>query len=521
MKGTVTLGQYCFRVLPPALKGACLRQNKPLRSQTRKQALFRAGGKMREIVSHNLLIVLLAVTFLSSCQSLFNEPNIQSNPNAVTDVDVATLLAGTLLGVSLLHEDTDVRIASIWAGELAGLSRAHQGYGQYIVSSQTFSWSPLYPVAGQARLMQTKADVVGDKWTKGVGQVLEALVIAKATALYGDVPYSQAFDAVNNPTPTFDKQTEVYAALQTTLDNAITNLSAPTGLAFSAQDFLYKGDVIKWKSVANTLKARLYLHTGEYAKAIASAGAGIGSTAGDMLIPHGASLGVDVNQNYDFFRISRAGDTGFEGAYLPILLQSRIKSANTKTDETALYNHYVKVGITATGSLDPNTTDGAFTANAPHPILTYYENQLIIAEAQARLGTLDKAIAALNSVRAGLATGYLNGKTISATGRKYDPYMPDDFGTAGLANPTRLATVQTALLYEIISQRYLVFLMQYEAFTDYRRLAKAVPIVQLPIPLYVGSQKPQRFIYPQSEVNTNPNVPKPLPGQFTNVLIFL
>lgn len=475
---------------------------------------------MRKVITYKVIIALLAVQVLSGCQRLFEEPDIQSNPNAVTDVDVATLLAGTLLGVSFLHEDTDVRIASMWAGELNGLSRAHQGFAQYIVSSQSFSWSPLYPVASQARLIQTKADAVSDKWTKGVGQVLEALVVAKATALYGDVPYSQAFDDVTYPTPAFDKQADVYAALQTTLDNAITNLSAPSGLAFATQDFMYKGDVSKWKAAANTLKARLYLHTGDYAKAITSATAGINSSAGDLLIPHGTSLGIDVNQNYDFFRVSRAGDTGFDGAYLPILLQSRIKSANTKTDETALYNHYIKVGITATGSLDPNTTDGAFTANAPHPILTYYENQLILAEAQARLGANDKALSALNTVRAGLATGYINGKTISATGRKYDAYTLDDFAPTGLANPTKSASVQTALLYEIISQRYSILLMQYEAFNDYRRLGKATPTVQLPIPLYTGTQKPQRFIYPQGEVNTNPNVPKPLPDQFTNVTIF-
>ena len=475
---------------------------------------------MKKSISYKVITALLTITFLGSCQRLFDEADIQRNPNAVTDVDVATLLAGTLLGVGMLHEDTDVRIASMWAGQLAGLSRAHQGFGQYIVSSQSFSWGTLYPVAGQARLMQIKADAVGDKWTKGVGQVLEALVIAKATALYGDVPYSQAFDEATFPTPTFDKQSDVYAALQTTLDNAIVNLSATAGLAFAAQDFMYRGDVTKWKAAANTLKARLHLHTGEYDKAVASAGLGIGSTAGDLLIPHGTSQGVDMNQNHDFFRVSRAGDTGFEGAYLTKLMQSRTKSANTKTDETALYNHYIKVGITATGSLDPNTTDGAFTANAPHPILTYYENQLILAEAQARLGVPDRALTALNAVRTGLATGYINGKTIAAVGRKYDTYALDDFGPTGLANPTKLVTVQTALLYEIISQRYLVFLMQYEAFNDYRRLAKAVPVVQLPIPLYVGTKKPQRFIYPQGEVNTNPNVPKPLPDQFTNVPIF-
>lgn len=475
---------------------------------------------MKKLVAHKLYITLVALYLLSGCRQLFNEPDIQRNPNAVTDVDVSTLLAGTMLGVAFLHEDTDVRIASLWAGELNGLSRAHQGFAQYIVSSQSFFWSPLYPVAGQARLIQTKADAVGDRWTKGVGQVLEALVIAKATDLYGDVPYSQAFDDVAYPTPVFDKQTDVYAALQTTLDNAIGNLSAPSGLAFSTQDFIYKGDVSKWRAAANTLKARLYLHTGEYTKAVASASAGISSTANDALVPHGTSLGIDVNQNYDFFRVNRAGDTGFDGAYLPVLLRSRIGSANTKTDETALYNHYIKVGITASGALDPNTTDGAFTANSPHPILTYYENQLILAEAQARLGVNDRALAALNTVRAGLANGYVNGKTISTTGRKYDAYVLDDFGPTGLANPTALGTVQTALLYDIISERYILFLMQYEAFNDYRRLAKATPVVQLPIPLYSGSQRPQRFIYPQGEINTNPNVPKPLPDQFTKVPVY-
>ncbi len=463
---------------------------------------------------------LLGLTLFGGCRKVYNDPNITSNPNAVTDIDVTTLISGTLLGVSLLHEDTDVRISAIWAGELNGLSRAQQTYASYIVSASTFSWTPLYPVASQARLIQTKADAAGDKWTKGVGEVMEALVIAKATDLYGDIPYSQAFDIVKYPTPVFDKQADVYTALQKRLDDAIVNLSAPTGLGFSAQDFIYKGNVAKWKAAAYTLKARLYLHTGDYAAAVTAAGSGIGSAAGDALVPHGTSQGIDLNQNYDFFRLTRSGDAGFDGAYLPVLMRSRIGSVNLKTDETALYNYYFKVGAITAGSLDPNTDNGMFAKDAPNPIITYYENQLILAEAQARLGMTDKGLAALNSVRAGLSGGYINGKTIAAAGRRYDAYTPDDFSQAGMANPGRLATVQAALLYEIIAQRYIFFLLQYEAFNDVRRLAKAVPVVQLPIPLYAGTQKPQRFIYPQNEINTNPNVPNPLPTQFMKVPIY-
>lgn len=163
----------------------------------------------------------------------------------MTDVDIATLLSGTLLGVSFLHEDFDVRVSAIWSGQLNGLSRAHQTYASYLVSASTFFWSPLYPVVSQARLVQTKADAVGDQWTKGVGQVMEALVIAKATDLYGDVPYGQALEAEKYPKPVFDKQTDVYTALQTVLDDGIKNLSAPKGIAFARQYFVYGGSVTK------------------------------------------------------------------------------------------------------------------------------------------------------------------------------------------------------------------------------------------------------------------------------------
>lgn len=475
---------------------------------------------MKNNIKIKFFSLIMAGFLAVGCSHLFDETDIENNPNAPTDVDVRTLLSGTLLGMSLLHEDTDVRIVSMWSREVNGLARAHFGYGQYIVSSTNFSWRNLYPVAGQARLIQQKADEIGDKRIKGVGQVIEALLITKATSLYGDVPYSQAFDIKNFPNPVYDPQLEVYQRLQNTLDDAIINLTSTTGLALTDKDFIYKGDVAKWKKAAYTLKARLYLHTGNYQAAITASNQGISSTAGDALVPHGKSQGIDINQNYDFFKVKSSGDVGFNGAYLPVLMNSRINSANTKTNETALLRHFAKTGITAPGNLDPNTDDGAFTNDAPHPIITFYENQLILAEASARLGNQTESINALNSVRTALNSGYFNGKTFPSAGRLYENYTASDFSPAGLANPKNFTSSQLALLYEIVSQRYIVFLMQYESFNDYRRLSKAQPIVELPIPLSVGNQKPQRLIYPETEINTNINTPKPAPNQFVKTAVF-
>lgn len=485
---------------------------------------------MKKIHSIRFLVSLIAVLALGSCKDLFDDPRISSNPNAVSDVEIQTLISGTLVGTALLHEDTDVRIAYMWSGQLTGLSRQHLALAQYQVSSGTFGWGSLYPIAAQARLIQVKADVLEDKWTKGVGQVLEALIIAKATDFWGDVPYSQAFDLEKYPTPTFDKQADVYAALLTVLDNAIQNLSATSGLNFVAQDFIYGGKPALWKKAAYSLKARLYLHLGDYAKAVESAKSGISSVAEDALIPHGSSQGIDQNLNYDFFVNNRPGDTGFDKpAFLPDFLKAH---ANAKTNETALYNHFFKEGITGPGNLDPNTDDGFFKIDSKQPILSHFETQLIVAEALARQNQLADAVAALNSVRQVLKTGYINGNSISsaytALGLKYDDYVLADFTPGGVANPAATGRdQQKGLLYEIISQKYIAMLGQYEVFNDVRRLAKATPVVQLDIKPIVTTPTgglPQRYIYPQTEINTNPNVPKEGSGavadQYQKLTIF-
>lgn len=484
---------------------------------------------MKNRLYKKVFIALVALTIFTSCNDLFDEKDIEQNPNAPSDAPIDVLISGTLVGLAKEHEDTDVRLAYMWAGQLSGQSRQHASFGNYIVSSSTFDWRNLYPAASNARLIQQKAAAVNNKWSLGIGQVIEALLIAKATALWGDVPYSQAFDFDKYPKPVFDKQSVVYNELIATLEAAIDNLTNPVGISPEANyEFIYQGDVTKWAAAANTLLARLYLHLGDYSNAITYASNGINDPANDALAPHGEAFTVDNNLNYDFFENSRPGDTSFDSpAFLPTFMANH---SNAKTDETALYNHFFQSEV-YTGGLDPNTIDGFFVVDSYGPILTFNENQLILAEAYARRnagGDLQSAVDALNSVRQVLATGFINGKTISddyiALGLQYDDYVLADFAPAGIARAGK-ATDQEAVIYEIISQKYIVMLAQYETFTDLRRLAKATPLVELGITPVIGSRLPNRFIYPQNEINTNPtNVPKGssggVPDQFEKLEIF-
>lgn len=490
-------------------------------------------------IYRKLLVSLLTIAVMTSCTDLFNAKDIKQNPNSPVpaQVDLSPLTTGTLVGLGTLHEDTDVRIAYMWGGQLAGQSRQHAGFQNYTVAASTFGWSNYYNTGANIRLIQQKAAANNNKLHLGVAQVMEALLFTKLTSLWGDVPYSEAFDIANHPTPKYDGQLALYGSLITLLNTAYSNLTSGTGSI--SGDFIFGGDESKWAAAAKTLQARLYLHLKDYTNAATAANLGISSTGGDMLMPHGTAYQVDINLNNDFFDVDRPGDCSFDApAYLPVFMctdgggvYAKDKAIrNSKTDETGMYFHFFMYGAESANGLDPNTIDGMFVASAPQPWLTFYENQLILAEALARLnsGAADAgSIAALNSVRATLATGYINGLTTNykSKGLNYSDYTAGDFAAGGVANPVaKSLTPQQALLTEIAAEKFITLLSQYEVFSELRRLQVAIPAVSLGIKPTPGQNKfPTRFIYPQNEINTNPNVPKvsgAVPNQFAPLPIF-
>lgn len=77
--------------------------------------------------------------------------------------------------------------------------------------------------------------------------------------LYGSCPYSQAFQGVENITPTYDKDYDIYKALITELEDARTliNNADPAADDISSYDVMLLGDMSKWNEFANTLQLRI------------------------------------------------------------------------------------------------------------------------------------------------------------------------------------------------------------------------------------------------------------------------
>lgn len=464
--------------------------------------------------------LLAGVLVLGSCKK-FTE-GLDVSPNSPTSAPYALVLNGAEVSSIGIYEGTLARTAGMFARSFTGADRQYIDLYNYNTTAQDYNdgWDNLYSqVITQFKIVESQALAINDKKTAGIAEIQLAEAGGLAADLWGDVPFSQVGDPTTHPTPAFDSQTAVYTAVQALLDKAITNLAANVGVGPGAKDIFFGGDISKWSAAAHTLKARFYLHTRDYANAIAQAKLGISSAANNVMDPHGTSDDSDTQIYYDFLSLDRPGYMNADGAVAAAYLDSSnpLYHGNAKTDETARFNYMYQEGLN-TGALDPNVLsnydgwgndanqDGFFGGAVSFPVVTFEENNLILAEAYAKTNDNTNALAALNVERAYMNTGgYINTGYISS-GLKYDAYTIADFAPGGIANKGGVAVSQ-ALLTEILTERYLTLIGQIEQYNDVRRTGN-----YLKIPTTKGTTIPQRFFYAQDEINTNPNTPKLAPA---------
>jgi len=91
-------------------------------------------------------------------------------------------------------------------------------------------------------------------------RIWRVFILHRVTDLYGDAPYSEAGYAnlTGITLPKFDKQKDIYYDMLNELDEAAAALVVDSSKdSFGAQDFVYGGDVLKWKKFAYSMMLRL------------------------------------------------------------------------------------------------------------------------------------------------------------------------------------------------------------------------------------------------------------------------
>ena len=458
---------------------------------------------LRSMKNFFSLILAGSMLMLASCEI---PTDLNDNPNEITlqDVDANLFLNGAQLANIMIQNSHVNRISGMFSGQLVGYTSLYSniyGYSLSTVESND-EWNGCY-TGVLTNVRYIREAVPDDKLLVGISKVVEAHAVGTLAILMGDVPYSEVVSDVEDPT--FDSQVSVLAALTSLLDGAISDLGSASSRPEN-YDIYYSGDKDKWLAAAYTLKARYALVQSDYAGALTAANNGISSSAGDMnFTPRGDAAVTEGDKNL-FNAIlsgSRTGDLGNNGSYLLELLNDTTTAyrGNEKTNEATRHNYYKIDETSGEGNL------GVIEQFEPMPMVTYFENQLIKAEAAARTG--GDGLGHLNDYRSWLTSGgRLNATFTDSAGLAgilYDAYVDADFASGGMENSDGVSS-ETALLREIIEERYVSGFGTYMPFNDHRRLrgdGETNLIPPFPLNTTAATAHVERILYAQDELTSN------------------
>lgn len=488
----------------------------------------------RKFFVSGLAIIMMMVA--SNCSNLTD--GLSTDPVNITDGSViatSKYLSGVEVSLTGVFEGDMARLTGMWNGYFSGEDRQYLGLAAYSASGQDFdvTWGGIYTnVFANTRLLKKGANATKNYVSVGIAQTIEGMCMGLAADLWGDVPVKEITQGpIKITTPKFDTQADAYARAHQLLDSAIVNLGL-TGNGTG--DYMLNGNKTAWIQVAHTVKARLYLHVRDYSNALIQSGLGVSSVSNNLMATHGQTYLQNFNFYYSFTTYDRSGYMG-ANSYAPRLLDPAVSTSrnNAKTNEEARLNYLYYPG----GGLNfqsiayepnvlvdfdwgtPTAYNGFFGATTSFPIVTWQENLLITAEANMKIAAPNttNALNALNTLRAYYNTGaHVSSGYVADYGNSYQPYLITDFAAAGIENPTGAVSQNTALLREILEERYVTLLGQIEGWNDMRRTGNF-----LNIPLAAGKTNyPRRLLYSQIEINTNPNVPKSGVGLYDPVTSF-
>jgi hypothetical protein len=466
--------------------------------------------------------IALSLTLVGAagCKDWLTGPGLTENPNSPVGATAAQQLIAVQASSWVRLEGQLARNATIFSQQLIGtnnqqLTQATQ-YG--LTEADVGAMSGFYTGAGLIGLrnIESLANAAGDPMLEGIGKIWEGLTFGTAASIWGDLPYSEAVSAVT--TPKLDAQQALYTSVQTRLDEGITLLGPlaasatgncePSDVVFCATTITRQLQAQRWIRAANTMKARYYLHLAErtgaaaYTSALAAAQLGInevptsannamdGAGPGDFRSFHGTTVDVDGNIWGEFLQ-SRLDFAA--GNVMVQLLQSRADPRLARYFDPNPAAQFVgrdrnNVSVPA-GATPSNLSTLRRALNYRQPIVTWAENQLIIAEA-------DCAPDLTASPPAGTCTGGA-AAMLDALARVNS--------IRTLIGMAALGAFSATPLVDIMQEKYIAQYQNIDVWNDYKRTCLPSTIR----PFGTATEVPGRMPYSSGERNTNPNIPAP------------
>lgn len=276
---------------------------------------------------NKILIVALFVGF-SACNAL--ELDLQDNPNAVTpeNASVADLYNSVQLGFRNLFNTADGLTRPLM--RMTSLTGGYQYINSFSPESFNGIWFTAYSdLLPDIEALIELADGRGLDIHSGSAKVMKAYTYMTLVDLFGSAALSEALLGGEALSPKLDDGASIYAAAESILDEAITQLSG-TAAASPVANLFNSGSAEAWLKVANSLKLRTALTTrlvnpGESTSTINSLISGgniIDEASEDFQFNYGSNRN-NPNSRHPFYNTHyEAGDGNYMSTYYMWLLRA-------------------------------------------------------------------------------------------------------------------------------------------------------------------------------------------------------
>lgn len=427
--------------------------------------------------------------------------DFEVNPNSPTKITPAVALTAMSVSTINTYESDLVKKAMIFSQQNVGADAQMLQANEYTLAGQDYdnSWGQLYQALKTGYDIKNEYGADNPYYT-GMIDVLMAMNLGMATDMWGDVPYSEALEGLDNLHPKYDSQEDVLKAVIALLDEAITKLGADADANTylpAGDDIVYGGDPAAWTKLAYTLKARYLLRFSnkssyDPATILTCLQNGIASESEDMVATHGGDAASENNW-YDFLN---------NRPYYIVASEPFVDSMKLRPTDLRLYYYFDSTGLgdvvgspvatpTTDASLWGSYLVGADPADggdpsAPIHLVTYAEAKFIEAEVKASQEAADAADVLNDAIKASCSL---------VTNGAYD------------GSDIAIYTSSDVSVSRVLYEKWLGLFGSAEPYNDYRRTG--FPSL-IPNPNGHISVIPQRLPTPSTELTGNlGNAPNP------------
>ncbi|SFC47944.1 Starch-binding associating with outer membrane [Parapedobacter composti] len=460
--------------------------------------------------------LILTAAIAQSCEKYLD---INENPNAAERVDPDLLFSFATTSYINLRSSGDLYIPLALAGQSIS-SGGNNPTGWGLVSEQQYDISPFslgnawstYYVRGGNNLKQAiqiaeNSEPVNSN-AAAQSKVLLALIAYETATLYGDVPFTEAWN-LDISYPKFDEQKTVLEGVIALCDNALGQFDEVSPLKISgAYDMFYGGDIARWKRLAKSIKFRTLMtmvdadpDKASQIAQIINEGGMVDSPEDNFLVPYETASGKR-NPKYAINLQYNGGVNFFFGSsyvvdFMEAIDDPRLPKFFTKPEAA---DRYVGLVPGANGNNDEHVriSTELHAADAPEVVYNYQEQLFYEAEVYARgLGVAVDLIRANELFKSAIEESCVFYGVTRADAEAFVDRLPTYSNAADL-------------IYQIHYHHWIDKMDRgIDAFTQWRRSGpegEEVPNLTLPVLAPQGGLF-RRYEYAPNELNNNPNAP--------------